>query len=173
MTSDPTGSKSGNLSMPGLFGAATEYATDAAQRWVLFLDVMRQRGNAYREHAAQTAPNVLDYKGELVIDGRKLERPVNYLSGADRPAGRMSMIENQRGPSSSSTRAPGTAPASAASRPTARSASRCKAGHPCYFIGFLPDPDARADHRGHRPRRGGLPRAVIAPRHPRPRASPA
>src|SRR5262249_29435449 len=78
MTSVPTGSKNTDLAMPGMFGAAAEYATDAAQRWMLFLDVLRQRGNAYREHAAQTAPNVLEFQCELVVDGRKLDRPVNY-----------------------------------------------------------------------------------------------
>jgi Protein of unknown function (DUF3141). len=61
---------------------AIEYMTDAAQRTVLFWDVMRQRGNQYREHLAETAPNVLDYSVELVIDGRTLERPVNYVSCA-------------------------------------------------------------------------------------------
>ena len=51
---------------------------DAAQRSVLFWDVMRQRGNAYRKHMEETVPNVLEYESELVVDGRKLERPVNY-----------------------------------------------------------------------------------------------
>ena len=41
-------------------------------------DVMRQRGNQYREHLAQTVPNVLNYEAELIIDGRTLKRPVNY-----------------------------------------------------------------------------------------------
>src|SRR5215208_4784685 len=67
-----------DMSLFGAFAPALEYLTDAAQRSVLFWDVMRQRGNAYREHAAQTAPHVLDYKVELVMDGRKLARPVNY-----------------------------------------------------------------------------------------------
>ena len=40
----------------GFFGAATEYAIDAAQRTVLFWDVMRQRGNQYREHMAEAVP---------------------------------------------------------------------------------------------------------------------
>src|SRR5262245_32314890 len=62
----------------GAFAPAIEYFTDAAQRAVLFMDVMRQRGNAYREHAAQTAPHVLEFEVELIVDGRKLERPVNY-----------------------------------------------------------------------------------------------
>ena len=58
---------------------AFNYMIDAAQRTILFWDVMRQRGNAYREHLAETAPHVLDYKAELVVDGRKLDRPVNYV----------------------------------------------------------------------------------------------
>ena len=61
-----------------IFGPMLEYVVDAAQRSVLFLDVMRERGNQYREHLAETAPHVLDYKVELVVDGRRLSRPVNY-----------------------------------------------------------------------------------------------
>ena len=55
----------------GVFGPAMEYMVDAAQRSVLFWDVMRQRGNQYREHLAEAVPNVLDYEVELVVDGRK------------------------------------------------------------------------------------------------------
>ena len=61
---------------------------DAAQRSVLFWDVMRQRGNQYRDHLAETAPHVLDYEAELLIDGRRLDRPVNYaLARVVPPAG--------------------------------------------------------------------------------------
>ncbi|HTA31044.1 MAG TPA: DUF3141 domain-containing protein, partial [Candidatus Cybelea sp.] len=63
----------------GLFGATFDYMRDAAQRSVLFFDVMRQRGEQYREHLAETVPNVLDYKAELVLDGRTFKGPVNYL----------------------------------------------------------------------------------------------
>src|SRR3954452_1976401 len=62
----------------GPFAPAVEYMTDAAQRSVLFWDVLRQRGNQYREHMAETVPNVLQFEVELVVDGRKLARPVNY-----------------------------------------------------------------------------------------------
>ena len=55
-----------------------EYMTDAAQRSLLFWDALRQRGNQYREHLAEAAPHVLDFSVELVIDGRTLNRPVNY-----------------------------------------------------------------------------------------------
>ena len=70
---------SSSLSIFGLFAPAFDYMTDAAQRSILFWDVMRQRGNAYREYVAQKGPNVLDYDFEVVADGRKLERPVNYV----------------------------------------------------------------------------------------------
>ena len=63
----------------GPFGPAYDYMIDAAQRCVLFMDVMRQRGNQYHEHMAEAVPHVLDYAAELVIDGRTLKRPVNYL----------------------------------------------------------------------------------------------
>jgi len=49
---------------------------------VLFLDVMRQRAVQSEEHAAEIAPNVLDYKAELVLDGRQLARPVIYFPSA-------------------------------------------------------------------------------------------
>ena len=59
--------------------ATAEYLTDAWQRGILYLDVMRRRAAQYQAHAAEPAPNVLDYKAELVLDGRRLARPVNYL----------------------------------------------------------------------------------------------
>src|SRR3954454_13333447 len=54
------------------------YLVDAAQRTILFWDVLRQRGNQYREHMAKQAPNVLQFESWLVVDGRELARPVNY-----------------------------------------------------------------------------------------------
>ena len=39
---------------------------------------MRQRGNQFHERLTKTAPHVLEYEVELIIDGRTLDRPVNY-----------------------------------------------------------------------------------------------
>ena len=39
---------------------------------------MRQRGNLYIEHLAQGQPPVLVFEHELILDGRRLEPPVNY-----------------------------------------------------------------------------------------------
>src|SRR5262245_56222425 len=56
----------------------TSHLVDATQRTILYWDVMRRRGNQYLEHMAQQAPNVLHFGAELVMDGRALDRPVNY-----------------------------------------------------------------------------------------------
>jgi pimeloyl-ACP methyl ester carboxylesterase len=58
--------------------AAGSYLIDAAQRWVLFWDVLRQRGNQYWEHLAKGQPPVLVFDYETILDGRSLDRPVNY-----------------------------------------------------------------------------------------------
>ncbi len=50
----------------------SEYLVDSAQRSLLYWDVMRRRGNEYLEHLAKEAPHVLQFQGELVMDGRDL-----------------------------------------------------------------------------------------------------
>jgi hypothetical protein len=63
--------------MPGA-NDLLDYWVDAWHRSILLLDVLRQRGNNCAEHNARTAPNVLSFDAELVLDGRSLPRPVNY-----------------------------------------------------------------------------------------------
>ena len=56
----------------------SEYCQDAAQRSVLFMDIVRKRGNIYLEHLQKGQPPVLVFDYEMILDGRTLERPVNY-----------------------------------------------------------------------------------------------
>src|SRR4051812_24409836 len=76
--SKPDSSKNDTTSPANPFAPAFEYFVDAAQRTILFWDVMRQRGNQFKAHQEETVPHVLEYAAELIIDGRNLERPVNY-----------------------------------------------------------------------------------------------
>jgi hypothetical protein len=118
---------------------AIEYVTDAAQRTLLFWDVMRQRGNQYREHLAETTPNVLDYEVELVIGGRTLERPVNYgLVRIIPPKG--VEIDPTRRPFVIFDPRAGHGPGIGGFKADSEIGVAMKAGHPCYFVGFLPDP---------------------------------
>ena len=54
------------------------YTVDTFQRSVLFLDTLRQRGNAYHEHEAAGRPPLLHFEHETVLDARTFARPVNY-----------------------------------------------------------------------------------------------
>jgi pimeloyl-ACP methyl ester carboxylesterase len=139
-SSQPHPSSIGALTAPfGALAPAMEYMVDAAQRSVLFWDVMHQRGNQYREHLAETVPNVLDYEVELVLDGRTLEGPVNYglvrvvpPSGVELdPTRRPFVIVDPRA---------GHGPGIGGFKADSEIGVAFKAGHTCYFIGFLPDP---------------------------------
>src|SRR6476660_4212793 len=125
--------------MSGLVASAVEYMVDAGQRSVLFLDIMRQRGDQYRQHLAETAPNVLSYAAELIMDGRKLEQPVNYaLVRIIPPKG--VKIDLKRRPFIVVDPRAGHGPGIGGFKADSEIGVAMKAGHPCYFIGFLPEP---------------------------------
>ena len=147
-------SETGFSQMPA---QALAYSIDAWQRSILFFDVMRQRAEQYREHAAQTVPHVLDYQAELVSDGRKLPRPVNYCLVRIVPPEGVTVDPVKRPFVVVDPRA-GHGPGIGGFKADSEVGVALKAGHECYFIGFMPEPMDGPDHRGHRARRGGLPR---------------
>ena len=118
---------------------AAAYAVDAWQRSVLFLDVMRRRAVENEAHRAEVAPNVLDYKAELVLDGRRLERPVNYLLVRILPPEGVEIDPRKRPFVIVDPRA-GHGPGIGGFKADSEIGVAMKAGHPAYFIGFLPDP---------------------------------
>jgi pimeloyl-ACP methyl ester carboxylesterase len=123
----------------GIFAPALEYLVDAAQRGVLLLDVMRQRGNQYHEHLAKTAPHVLDYQAELVVDGRTLPRPVNYALVRIVPPTAVELDPTRRPFVVVDPRA-GHGPGIGGFKADSEIGVAFRAGHPCYFVGFLPEP---------------------------------
>ena len=115
------------------------YGVDAAQRAILFWDVMRQRGNQFLKDSADPAPQVLSYEAEVVIDGRTFERPVNY---------RLLRIVPPEGVQVEPTRRPfviidpraGHGPGIGGFKADSEIGVAVKAGHACYLIAFLRDP---------------------------------
>ncbi|WP_409363041.1 DUF3141 domain-containing protein [Bradyrhizobium lablabi] len=122
-----------------LVASAVEYMTDAGQRSVLFLDILRQRGDQYREHVAKTAPHVLNYAAELIMDGRKLDDPVNYALVRIIPPKGIE-IDLKRRPFVVVDPRAGHGPGIGGFKADSEIGVAMKAGHPCYFIGFLPEP---------------------------------
>lgn len=66
-------------SMDKLGDAWKSYLTDSAQRAVLTLDTLRERGDIFLEHEAAGCPPVLSYKYDVVIEGTDLPNPCNYM----------------------------------------------------------------------------------------------
>ena len=112
---------------------------DAWQRTILSLDVLRERGNIYLEHSAREVPHVLNFKAELVRDGRTLERPVNYaLVRIIPPDG--TLIDPVKAPVIVVDPRAGHGPGIGGMKQDSEIGVALAAGHPCYFVGFLPSP---------------------------------
>lgn len=121
------------------FAAFQEYWVDAAQRAVLLLDALRQRGDTQIDRAAREAPHVLSFEAELLVDGRSLERPVNYaLVRIVPPAGLP--VDHASRPFIVFDPRAGHGPGIGGMKQESEIGVAIAAGHPCYFVGFLPEP---------------------------------
>ena len=118
---------------------ALAYATDAGQRAVLFMDVMRQRAEQATLHDAEAVPHVLSFEADLICDGRTLPRPVNYLLVRIRPSENV-VIDPVKRPFVVVDPRAGHGPGIGGFKADSEIGVALKAGHPCYFVGFLPDP---------------------------------
>jgi pimeloyl-ACP methyl ester carboxylesterase len=116
------------------------YAVDSTQRGVLFLDALRQRGNQYLEHAEAGLPPVLDFDWEMVLDGRTLERPVNYaLVRIVPPTG--TRVDAQRRPYVIIDPRAGHGPGIGGFKDDSQVGVALRDGHPVYFVIFYPEPE--------------------------------
>jgi Protein of unknown function (DUF3141) len=117
----------------------TEYLVDAFQRNVLMLDVLRQRGNNYLEYMASDVPHALGFAFDPVLDGRTLPRPVNYGLERILPPEGVVIDETARPFIVVDPRA-GHGPGIGGMKSDSEIGVTLAAGHPCYFVGFLPNP---------------------------------
>src|SRR5208282_317139 len=67
-----------SLPASSMGNAWLEYLNDAYQRSILFLDILRQRGDQQAEMAARPMLSVLRYKEEQLMSGYSFPRPMNY-----------------------------------------------------------------------------------------------
>jgi hypothetical protein len=69
-----TPTKTRNATLNDLFA----YQRDLWERSILFLDVLRQRGDNMLAHEQAGKPPLLDFDYEMILDARRFERPANY-----------------------------------------------------------------------------------------------
>ncbi|MFO1325343.1 MAG: DUF3141 domain-containing protein [Burkholderiales bacterium] len=123
-----------------VWGDTYAYAIDATQRAILFCDALRQRGNSFLEHNQAGLPPVLHFEYEMVLDGRKLARPVNYaLVRIVPPAG--VAVDDKRRPYVIIDPRAGHGPGIGGFKDDSQVGVALRAGHPVYFVIFFRDPE--------------------------------
>ena len=119
---------------------ATSYAQDAAQRGVLTLDVLRERGNNDQIHQAMGAPPVLIYDSEIALDGHNLPRPVNYMLLKIVPPAGVETFDWKRPYMIIDPRA-GHGAGIGGFKSDSQVGVALHHGHPVYFVAFRPEPE--------------------------------
>ena len=127
------------MSQPQSLNFVQDYWIDAWQRSILTLDLLRERGNISLEHSAQNAPNVLSFKFEPILDGRTLPKPVNYALVRIIPLGDKP-IDQAKPPFIVVDPRAGHGPGIGGMKQDSEIGVAMAAGHPCYFVGFFPQP---------------------------------
>lgn len=117
----------------------TEYIVDAMQRSVMFWETMHQRGNIYLEHRTQGKPPVLAFPYEMLMDGREMENPCNYILLRVIPEDE-STIDPQQRPFVVVDPRAGHGPGIGGSKRESQIGIALSQGHPVYFISFFPEP---------------------------------
>jgi hypothetical protein len=111
------------------------YLVDALQRSILFLDLLRQRGNEQVEITSRPMATVLRFDHEVLMDGRSLPRPINYALSRIMPLPENATDPRKRPVVVIDPRA-GQGPGIGGFKADSEIGDALKAGHPVYFIGF-------------------------------------
>ena len=112
-----------------------DYMVDAFQRSVLFLDLLRQRGNEEIEITSRPTATVLRFGQDVLMSGHSLPRPINYtLSRIMSPPG-VATDPRKRPVVVVDPRA-GQGPGIGGFKAESEIGDALNAGHPVYFIGF-------------------------------------
>ncbi|WP_321840930.1 DUF3141 domain-containing protein [Paraburkholderia bannensis] len=116
-----------------------DYLFDAWQRSVLFLDVLRERGNQTYMHEKAGMPPVLAFDYDVIVDGRELDDPCNYALLRIKPEAGVQTDPRMRPFVVIDPRA-GHGPGIAGFKMDSEVGIALRKGHPCYFVTFFPVP---------------------------------
>ncbi len=116
------------------------YGVDAAERAVLYADLLHRRGQQFLAHNAAGNPPVLRFDYELVLDGRDLPRKTSYQLLKIIPPEGMAVDPAKRPYVIIDPRA-GQGPGIGGSQTDSQVGVALRAGHPCYFVSFGPHPE--------------------------------
>ena len=123
-----------------LFDQAREYSKDFMRRLILTTDIMRQRADSDAVHEQADCPPVLTYDSKVVVDGRMLQHPVNYLLLKITPPEGVEIKEWKRPYMIIDPRA-GHGAGIGGFKSDSQVGVALNDGHPVYFVVFRPHPE--------------------------------
>lgn len=126
-----------------LLESATTYQRDFVERSVLFWDVLRRRANNMIEHENAGLPPLLNFKYELLLDGRQFERPANYALLRITQAGDVcwdDCVDPEKPPVIVLDPRAGHGPGLGGFKRDSEVGVALHTGHPVYFVVFFPEP---------------------------------
>jgi len=131
---------------PALHGQDTAsqfqaYLKDSFERWVLYLDTLRQRGNSYVDREKEGFKPVLVFDYEMLIDGRQLEQPVNYALVRIHPPEGYPPTQPDARPFVIIDPRAGHGSGIGGFKAESEVGVALNNGHPVYFFVFFPDPE--------------------------------
>lgn len=115
------------------------YLKDYTERSILFMDVMRKRGNQMIDMTTNNSATVLNFDHKILMDGSKFEKPINYwLAEMIPPEGVIS--DPKKRPYVVQDPRAGQGPGIGGFKKDSEIGDALKNGHPVYFIGFNSEP---------------------------------
>ncbi|MEM9782657.1 MAG: DUF3141 domain-containing protein [Pseudomonadota bacterium] len=120
--------------------ALAAYLRDVAERCILTMDALRERGDIFLEHEGKGCPPVLAYDFEKVMDGRDMPHPCNYeLLHILPPEG--GQVRGWKRPYVIVDPRAGHGGGIGGFKPDSQVGVALADGHPVYFVNFRRDPE--------------------------------
>jgi pimeloyl-ACP methyl ester carboxylesterase/tellurite resistance protein len=118
----------------------SSYVRDAAERSILTVDALRKRGDVFLAHEEAGCPPVLVYDYEIVMDGKDMPYPSNYLLLRIKPPPGVTVLERKRPYIIIDPRA-GHGPGIGGFKADSQVGVALQDGHPVYFVAFRREPE--------------------------------
>ncbi|TQF85212.1 DUF3141 domain-containing protein [Elioraea sp. Yellowstone] len=119
------------------------YQRDVLERTVLFWDALRQRANNMIEHERAGLPPLLDFKYEILMDGRQFDRPANYALLKITESAKVhadECVDPAKPPVIIVDPRAGHGPGIGGFKRESEVGMALGEGHPVYFVIFFPEP---------------------------------
>jgi len=129
------------LLIPRADAILSDYVRDASQRWILFLETLCRRGDAAIAREKEGFKPVLAFDYDIIVDGRTLDRPVNYALVSIQPPQGIKLPRLEARPWVIIDPRAGHGSGIGGFKSESEVGVALKHGHPVYFVIFFRDPE--------------------------------